>query len=258
MDPASLILLGAGVALLALAGGKKKPADVKESSGAQNVREIASKIEKIARVPGFADFAVATAWGESRWNNLASLGLPECLPSTITVQSTDQGAKQNEAEKARQLWEMNVSKKWRFVDNPWNDDVCRYGFGSGGWYGFLPATALSVRGKVYDNADPYLVFDPLHSTVMLLDFVLRKIDNSDWRSLPKDKQNWLAVRRAMAASQFMTDWKEEKERSQDVRRRFEGALKESGIPTSFMYKPIDLSYYKEIGAAKVLQSLGVK
>lgn len=259
MEPATLLLVATGAALIALAGrGKKPAANFSEADGAKRVREIASQIERIAKVPGFANFAVATAYTESKWKNLVSLGLPECLPSNIYVSSTNEAAKNNEASKAKSLWETNVSKGWRYVNNPWNDDVCRYGFGSGGWYGFLPATALAVRGGVYDNSDPYLVFDPVHSTVMLLDFILRKIDNSDWRSMPEDKQNWLAVRRSMAASQYMTDWNENKERSQEVRQRLEAALKASGIPNSFMYQTIDMSHYKKIGAAGVLKALGVK
>lgn len=164
--------------------------------------------------PGFAAFAEAVARGESGFNNEA-------------VNPAD-------APYACKLWENNRAK--RYKNNPFGERW--WCWGSGGWFGFLPATALAAPG--FHDSSPMLVFSPEASIALLADFV-RRIPLSD---LPPEHRNWLAVRRFMAGNIVGFDWQEQRvlqsdkkdgvPRAKKVRARLAGDYAANGKPWSSM------------------------
>jgi hypothetical protein len=191
------------------------------------IRRLASLVEK-SGIDGFATFAVAAAYTESRWKNLSA----NCVPS--------------EAKAACKLFAGAKSRGY-YGGNAFPRE--RWCFGSGGWFGLLPATGLAAGGAKgpFAHADPFLVFDPASSVVMLADFVVRLVRRYG-------AQNWLAVRRGMASVNLIGDINETKPRSKDVRARFADALKKSGVDPASMYeKPVVDNYPGARSLLKLLQ-----
>lgn len=63
--------------------------------------------------------------------------------------------------------------KGRLADSPWPESA--YTWGSGGWYGMLPAYAVAAwRGTDLENLDPReVVHDPILSTIAALEYARR-------------------------------------------------------------------------------------
>jgi hypothetical protein len=166
-------------------------------------------------MPGFAKFALAVAKNESRGNNLA-------------VNNSS-----SEAKAACRGYDNNPGK---YGDNPYGRG--RFCFGSGGWFGFLPSTALAAPS--FRNEDPYLIFDPAASVALLADYV-RRVKNGFWGKLPTSCRNWLTVRRFMASNKVGFDCDETNyDRSYKVRERFARDLKYHGFNPNFMYTPVTI------------------
>lgn len=178
--------------------------------GRAELTRLAQEAEAAGAPEGFAKFAEAAAWTESRWDNCAINDSP------------------SEAAAALRLFEGAQSRGW-FQETTY--DAEKFGFGSGGWFGLMPATGLIAGGSrgPFVNADPRIVTNPVESVVMVADFcvrIFRKYQAKDW----------LAVRRAMAALSLVNDSVERNERSIHVRERFEVGLEKAGVvgPAAFM------------------------
>lgn len=193
---------------------KNKYTVPKQSGGYSTVAALSKRVEQVAQMPGFSAFALAVATNESKGNNLA------------VNDST------SEAKAACSLYEANADS--RFKDNPY--PASRWCFGSGGYYGFLPAVAMS--SKPFRNLDPYIIFDPAASTALLADYV-RRVVSGYWSKLPSSCRNWLTIRRFMASNKVGLDCNETNyDRSAVVRERFARDLKKRGLSPSLMYKPV--------------------
>lgn len=227
-----------GVALLALAGGRKGGGSAPPATpggGLKNVRAWGEWVEAAGTLYGFSRFAPAVAYTESGGNNLIGLGISQgILPSNVKLRSKGKAAK-GEAEAACTLWKGARSRGW-YQDNPY--DRRYWCFGSGGWFGFLPATGLSAGGQngPFVEQSPFMVFEPIESVVMLADFVKRTVRGNRFQSLPYGEQNWLAIRRGLAGSFLIDDYQEEHERSPKTRARLEKALAETGTDPDFMWE----------------------
>ncbi len=209
-------------------------------------------VEATGALPGFSAFAPAVAYTESRGNNLKGLGIDYgALPSNVTLNTGSAGA-DNEAKAACNLWK-GARTRGYYQDNPY--DWRYWCFGSGGWFGFLPATGLAAGGTSgpFAEQSPNLVFDPIASMVMLADFTKRVIRNPVFKAMPPVHQNWLAVRRGMAASSLIDDYNEERERSPKTRERLEEALAETGTDPDFMWERAEVGDYP--GATALLDWL---
>jgi len=192
------------------------------------IRKLAEAVERTGTLTGFTTFALAVAYTESRCCNCA--------------------INRKDAPSACRLYK-GSKKRGFYATNPFREeDWC---FGSGGWFGFMPATGLAAGGPkgLFAKANPQLIHDPVVSVVMLADFVERIIRKYG-------AKNWLAVRRGMASPKLVSDYSETKHpRSKKVRERFTEALMKNGIsnPEDFMKAPVSIKGYS--GAAKILNDL---
>lgn len=182
--------------------------------GYAQIAELAGAIEQRAQLPGFTAFALGVAERESNGNNLSV------------------NDSRTEAAAACSLYKGN----WRYKKNPY--PAKRFCFGSGGWYGFLPATGLA--GEFFRNADPYLVFDPVASTVMLADFA-RRVANGYWSKIPYEHRNWLTVRRFMSSNRTGLDWREEGDAARRVRENFARELRQRGYDPNVMFEHVSFA-----------------
>jgi hypothetical protein len=191
------------------------------------IRRLAQVVEAAGTLPGFATFATAAAWTESRWRSSAANRTP------------------SEASAACRLFR-GARKRGFFLGNPHPEAA--WCFGSGGWFGLMPATGLAAGGTKgpFSRSDPALVFHPASSVVMLADLVRRLV-------VSYGAGTWLAVRRGMASPGLVRDDVESKQRSRAVRARFEEALRKAGADPAFMYRKPDASGYP--GAARLLEIL---
>jgi len=209
-------------------------------------------VESLGALPGFATFAAGAAKTESGGNNLGGLGVSQgVLPGNVSLH-TGSNLAQKEADAACTLYN-GARGRGYYADNPY--DSRYWCFGSGGWFGLLPATGLSAGGTKgpFQKASPFLVFDPIESVVMIADFAKRVIKSKAFRDLPYGEQNWLAVRRGMAASTLVPDYDESTPRSVKVRERFHDALVDIGADPDFMWTRAEVGDYP--GAAGLLDFL---
>lgn len=202
-----------------------------QGGGFAQIQALSDRVEQIAGMPGFSAFALGTAQRESRGNNLAM------NDSASEAAAACRGYRANTGQRSD-----------RYSDNPFPQD--RWCFGSGGWFGQLPSTALAAPG--FANSDPFLVFDPISSVVFLADFV-RRVRRGFFSRIPAEHRNWLTVRRFMSSNSHGLDWREELEKSPRIRERFAADLEARGIDPSFMYQKVRITNYP--GAVPLFETL---
>lgn len=192
--------------------------DPVQGGGYAHIAQLAGAVEKRSGLAGFKAFALGVATNESKGNNLAV------------------NDSKGEAAAACNLYKANANT--RYKNNPYPpEDFC---FGTGGWYGLMPATALA--GSFFRNSDPMLIFDPKASTVMLADFV-RRVANGYWHKLPPEHRTLLTVRRFMVSNSVGLDWQETKDRSRFVRQNFASDLQARGYNPNVMYTRVSIAKY---------------
>lgn len=199
-----LVLWGAVLGLLfatgtAKASGPERPAS---REGQEELRSYLETLHEAGALPGFRIFAEAVARRESGFNSQAKNTSP------------------TEAAAAARLFD-GARSRGHFADNPHVGDRSAWTFGSGGWFGFLPSTGLAQGGHEgpWQQAHPSTIFDPIESTAMAAAYAAAIIRNYFDR-LPASERNWLAVRRGWRSIALIPDWREEKETSRGVRKRF--------------------------------------
>lgn len=220
------VILGAGLAVLVSSvvsvarHGFDSPAELASLS------DLLQRAADVAEIDdAFVPFGLAVAHRESRFNPNA--------------RNTD--AIQNSCE----LYDASASI---FANNPYGRSA--FCIGTGGLYGFMPATGL--KPKVFRNLNPQLIFDPVASTAMFADYVTRIVSNY-FDQLPAEHRNWLAVRRSMAGLSVMFDTDESTERAREVRTRLAVDLAAIGADPDLMYDRPRLGTYP--GAATVWSEL---
>lgn len=178
---------------------------------------------------GFVPFSLAVSKREAGFNNKAVNDSP------------------GEAAAACKLYRRNADGIYK--DNPYGE--AGFCWGSGGWYGFLPATGMEP--KVFRNLDPRIyLFEPAASTAMFADYV-RDIIVNFFPKLPPEHRNWLSIRRSMASLATMYDYEEKGERSKASKARLKKDLAAVGYDPDWMYQKPTLGAYP--GAAAVWDDL---
>jgi hypothetical protein len=207
-------ILAAAVLGIAIAKGTEttRPTIATPTATRADLRELADLVEEEIGLPGFSDFAAAVAWRESRYNPQAKNTAPA------------------EAAAAARGYDANGD---RYAGSGFPRS--RYTFGSGGWFGFLPSTALADRE--WNDADPFLIFDPAASVVLLGAFAQR-IARNRFPALPPSARNWLTVRRFMAGNKIGLDWREELPNTARRRERLAEDYRAAGISPARMFTPI--------------------
>lgn len=213
-------LVAAAVALLA-AGAKADvpppiPAGTRGDYG--NVR---AQVDRLGEILGwsssttawFRRFAQVQAWSESRGNSAAA-------NRTASEASAAGVAYDRNRDRMPSVTAGTPRSEWTW--------------GSGGWYGFLPANGLwAFRGDVSPgDVGPYDVFDPWRSTVMLGSAVQRLMRWRNYRDLAPADQVAYALKRGMASPTLM-DNVSGHARGDIANRHLDQAVAELGIPAAW-------------------------
>jgi hypothetical protein len=207
--------------------------DGAQSSGRVQLDALLVAAEQLSGIKHLREFGIAAAEQESKFY------------------STAKNTSESEATAACNLYEGALERGW-FEQNPWRNEPERWCWGSGGWFGWLPATALSKKGL--ENLDPMSVLDPIDGVAYLAAFV-EALVTGDFNKLPADQRNWLSIRRAMASLTTMFDWEEQGEKgtAAAVRERFAESLAKTGVNPDFMYEIVEINNYP--GNVAVLEGL---
>jgi len=224
----------AGVVGLALALGlsstkkaTKAAWEPKALKGIDNVYRYLEAAGRAAQIGnGFVPFGLAVARRESGFNNLAA------------------NTSRSERAASCSLWRGNS----RYVNSQYGEAY--FCIGSGGWYGFLPATGLAP--KVFRNHNPQLIFDPAASTAMFTAYV-EAIVRKYFPKLPYAHRNWLSVRRSMASLGTMYDYNETRSAARRSRESLAKNLIAVGASPELMYAHPSIGTYP--GAEKVWEDL---
>jgi hypothetical protein len=240
---------------------KTKPAQLSstgpatDSDGYSRIFQLASRAELFGVPRGFAKYALIQATTESRGNRLVGLGIPERFPSWAKPnRQASSKAQRLESRAAEGLYDRNV-RHYGISPHPREEWV----FGSGGWFGFLPATGLAAfintpliaSGEVY----PYMVFEESPSIVMLAAFV-RRLVKHHFKNLPHTHRNWLAIKRAGAGLGYIGDYLEKRSRSIQIREKAERSAQQRNISSSFLKEGVPLEWTGYPGAVELLRAAG--
>jgi hypothetical protein len=171
-------------------------------------------------------FLEATAAGESGFNNLVGLGNPALFPDWASPNTkASSNLQANEAKAAEVAYGRNDYLK----NCSWPRS--RYTFGSGGWFGLLPANAVAAfKGTRYECIDPWSVFDPVSSLVEIVDYCRRIMRWDNFKAKP----TWLNLRVGIGNPSNMnkSDIMAEKTVS------FGDRVQELGYPASFIHRQV--------------------
>lgn len=167
-------IFGSGSAKGAGAAGWTPP----DKAGLNLLRELGERA-------GLTELQIAffalVAYGESRFNNLVGLGRPELFPQgTQPNLNASTAAQDNESDAAFNAYDRN-----RALFEGCGHPPAAYGFGSGGWFGMLPANGLAqLKGTPLVCLSPYAVFDPIAALVMAYGFARGLQGWSQFQMLP--------------------------------------------------------------------------
>lgn len=253
----TVALVVLGIALWRRFGGTMSDArdvfEVDDQGGEGWGSRVAAFMQPVALAAGVSDLttmALYQAHSESKGNNLVGLGIPSRFPSWAKPNLKASASLQdNEARAAEIAYDRNAKS---YGASPYARE--RWIFGSGGYFGLLPGTALAfLRGKpeiASTDFDPWDVFDPHRSCVAYADYVRRITKLGQWQDLPPSERNWLAIKRAGASLTVLADWKAEGKRAQAIHAGVAKRLQSLGVNPSWARKPVP-SFASSFNAIKL-------
>ncbi len=132
-----------------------------------------------------------------------------------------------EASAARRAYDRQLARG-RFSGSPWPESA--YTFGSGGWYGLIPANAMEgFAGTELENLDPRTaIHDPVTSTILAFEYARRIFG---WAAFDG---TWLGLRVGWANPSKMGD----PDFVAEVAGRFRKDLEAVGASPSFMHERV--------------------
>ena len=201
--------------------------------------------------PEIKILAALQRYTESRGNPKAGLGRAELFPWWAEPRNAPREEQLSEAAAAETAYDRNEDA---YLESPYPRRM--WVFGSGGPYGLIPANALAPwqgtdalrRGKV----TPYDIFNPWRATVFFVDMVKRLTERSEFRNLPPNSRNILALKRGLARPSLMADYEELEARSRTVRRRSTEAAKALGLDEDVLYTRFPPSWPDYSGATRLV------
>lgn len=233
----------------------------KHYTGFSNVRKLAQEVGKAAGLSSsgrkwLERFSVIQASSESGANNYRGLGLPPKFPawakpssaklvngSWVSSSTTDKGRwyQANEAKAAQIAYDRNVTRGSLPPSSATQDD---WTFGSGGYFGFLPANGAYTFRKsiIKDEFGPLDVFDARRSLLMLMRTLAALTGWSSFKLLPANDQV-TGLKRAMASPTLIP--KPNSERGILSANRARAAAKKLGVPSSFFDEPVPTELRKQ-------------
>lgn len=223
-------LLGGGAAVIsALSKKKKTKAPPGDLSGEPTLVQFGQdELRYYLRERGLDEnwvtFFEATAAGESGFNNLVGLGDPGGnVPGAVRINKSS-----GEATAAQAAFDRNDY----LHGCPW--PASAYVFGSGGWFGQLPANALrAYKGTEHECLHPWYVFDPVFSIDMAVAQAKRLMGWDNFKSAP----NWLNLRVGWGAPGEMDD-DDAMYRMAEGDNKFGDRLDQIGEDRDFMFEQI--------------------
>ena len=223
--------------------------------GMKHVKELTRQVCKAARMTPDAiswavNFVTLQAATESGADNYRGLGIPSMFPAWAiptggekvdgkwrvkpTASAGLRKLQNAEAAAARTTYIRNRDRgSLPASDAPQND----WTFGSGGYFGLLPASGLYAfrSSKRQNEFGPLDVFDARRSIVMLLAYMQRLSGYSSFKNQPKS-DNVNTLKRGFASPSLMG--KPAAERSVLVASRNKSNASKYGIPASFLTSPM--------------------
>ena len=155
-----------GLGALALAGSSGRPIDG-TGAGMQSMAAVRGLAAEAGLPDAWGDFFALVAWRESKGNS----------------QSVNDST--SEAEAAARAYDRNRDR-YAGCGHP----ASAYTFGSGGWFGMLPANALAQLGDAHRCLPPSSVFDPRASMAMAVGFARGLMRWKAYERMP----TWLNLR----------------------------------------------------------------
>ena len=240
----SAIVSAAGVIGVAKVAKASSPdVDLPEQPGGfAAIRTLGTHLEALGAPDGFTEFALIFATSESGGNNRTGLGLPGRFPpDTSPNLKASAKLQRGESRAAERGYDRNVGKGRRYERSPFPRS--EWIFGSGGWFGLLPSSALGLEGDDMDlvwtgEVGPADVFDRWKSLVLFADYVKSVRALPAFRNLPASEQNWYAIKRAGPGLAFVSDYRLTKKRSRQANARAEKHARQRGIPVSFLRRRV--------------------
>ena len=212
------VAIAFAVASSAKGGGSVPLAEAPDRAGLNAIRSLGARA---GLSEDWIAFFAMTARGESGWNNLVGLGDQALVPEGIKMNRSAA-----EATAARRAYERNVA---RYGDCP--HPAWMYQFGSGGWFGILPANGLQAFWCTqFQCLSPYAVFEPEASLVMAIGIARRLQNWSGFQARP----TWINLRLGWGCPSCMGD----PERIAARRERFEGHARATGLPDGWLDRPV--------------------
>lgn len=235
-----------GLALVAGGGGGSLPPGTAiNKKGFQEIRQLSARA---GLGQDYTNFLIFVAYGESKGNNLVGLGNPALYPPwTRTHQKwLDDGqpalsnAQRKEARAATSGYNRSA-----YLHGCWPKSG--YVFGSGGWFGFLPSSALKgYKDTALQCQHPFTIFDPVNSVVMALKFIRGLQGWKAWRDGP---QTVLALRAGWGLPSKMDDTAH----LASKRAKYEKHLDALGIPRSFLDRRLNrLNNFDPVAVVQLL------
>lgn len=183
-----------------------------EHVGLSDVRQ---KAIIVGAPPAWQDFFIMTAQGESGGNTAVGLGVKADAPPWAHMNSS-----QKEAKAALRAYDRN---KKHYV-GCW--PRAAYGYGSGGWFGLLPANAIIAfkNDSELRCLHPWSVFDSSIAMVMAVWFARRLQGWSNWDGTVLSMRVGWGNPEAMGDATTLAQ----------KRAKFEDDCRQVGLPVSFL------------------------
>lgn len=189
--------------------------------------ELESVLQKADLSEDWKIFLLATAWGESKWNSDVGLGPNDAVGRPPWLQpSTMSGSLQrSEAQAAKIAYDRNKDR----LGNAYPESM--YTWGSGGYFGLLPANAVYAGFGKSSGVNPWGVAEPDTSVVMAMGFAKRLMG---WNAFRLGGSTWLTLRTGWGDPGSMADV----DAKSEMGRKFDRALDALGVPRSWKYTQV--------------------
>lgn len=215
------------------AGATERPYPEPASSGQAELRGILQGLgEAQARVA----FLESRAFGESRFNAKASLGEEghQGRPPWALSSAASDEAKAKESSAAKKAYDRNRATLSAYSE-PY------YTYGSGGWFGMLPANALA---KHYPQEHPWSVHEPANTVAYALEF---ERGLRGWSGF-KERPSWATLAVGWGDPSAMGD----EERESEVRDQLRARYQEMGYDPDLVDEPVGASSADILDASTLL------
>ncbi len=227
------LLAGAAVLGLIAAAGPETNAGIGEAPTSAGYNDLLAVMNAAELPADWQTFLTATAYRESKFHTDVGLGPNDApgRPPWLRDSKASLAAQENEARGACKAYDKNYDKWFRDSKYP----GIRYCFGSGGWFGFLPAygiiSGFRATPEYIATVDPWDVADPIMSVVMAVGFARGLMK---WKQFTAGGGTWLTLRIGWGKPGNMGKTAS----SPKIRQNFAEQLAKIGVDPDFMDRKV--------------------